>query len=172
MKLLAILIAILFQNICTAQSTFVVKTGKKANYTLEIPKEFTAMEAIGANVDLKFVDKNGASINTVVKKLPAGVKESQIIEMSYPSDATVKEQLEAQGLEEVKIIKRGMTLINGVNTYYQYYTTNVDGTTLYYHSINQFRKGNMIVLTFACQYSEKHNYMAYINRTINSLTHK
>ena len=84
MKLLVILTAILFHNICTAQSTFVVKTGKKANYTLEIPKDFTAMEAIGANVDLKFVDKNGASINTVVKKLPAGVKESQIIEMSYP----------------------------------------------------------------------------------------
>lgn len=45
---------------CTAQSTFVVKIGKKAKYTLEIPQKFTAMKSIGANVGLKFADKNGA----------------------------------------------------------------------------------------------------------------
>jgi hypothetical protein len=155
-----------------AQAEFTTKSGKKASYTIEIPDNFIAKEAIGANIDLKFSDENGASIITVVKKLPSGITDGQIIEMSYPSDAAVKNQLEASGFEGVNIIKRGMTIVNGINTYYQYYTANINGTILYYHSLNQFKNEKQIVLTITCEYSKKFSYMPYIFRVVNSLKHK
>lgn len=172
MKSIIAIIFLLFSYSSIGQVEFITKSGNKAKYRIEVPVSFKERATVGANIDLKFADANGASIITVVRKLPNGVGDKRIVEMSYPTNEAIMNQLEAGGLENVSIIKRGMTTINGVTTYFQYYTSNVNGVILYYHSLNQFYNGNMIVLTITCEYSNKFSYLPYINRITNSLTHK
>lgn len=163
--------AILFFQTANGQTKFIVRQGNKANYTIEVPSSFNLKETIGANIDLKYADKNGASIVTTVKKLPTGVRDEQIVEMSYPSNAQVINQFEANGMEDVNLIKRGFITINEVKSYFIYYTANVDGTVLYFHSLNQFKNGNMINLTVTCEYANKASYMPHTFRVVNSLKH-
>ena len=47
---------------------------KKASYKISIPTNYTIKEAIGLNVDLKFVNEQGFSIVSVVKNGPPGIK--------------------------------------------------------------------------------------------------
>lgn len=151
------------------QVSYSAERGKKANYTIEIPSTFVAKPVIGANVDLKFGNAVGASIVTVVRQLPVGMPDNFIKQLPNQTEYQAKEQMEASGLEDVTIIKRGIVVINGVESFYNYYTTKVDGVTLYYHSISQCVNRKMIVLTLTCEYSEKYSYMAYFNRVVNSL---
>lgn len=150
-----------------AQKTFQTIRGNKANYTIEVPSDYIAKEKIGANIDLKYVNAEGASIVTTVRTLPNGVTDDQISEMGKLSDEEVVNQIEANGMENVTLIKRGFLTINNVNSYFMYFS---DGT-LYYHSINQFKKGKIINLTITCEYSKKASYMPYIFRVTNSLKH-
>lgn len=154
-KIIFVLLSLLILKTSIAQTKFIIKQGAKANYSIEVPASFLPKETIGANIDLKFANKSGASIITTVKKLPINVRDEQIIEMSYPSDQQVKNQFEANGMEDVILIKRGFITINGVKSYFIYYTSNVDGTVLYCQSINQFKNGKMINLTFTFEYANK-----------------
>ena len=168
-KFFILLVSIFPFIFCHAQNQFQTVHGGKANYTIEIPNNFNSKNAIGANVDLKFGDKNGAAIVTVIKKLPPNVNDEQIAEMSYPSDLQVVNQFENNGMQNVSLIKRGFIFISGVKSYFIYYTASVDGTTLYYHTINQFVNGKMLNLTISCEYSNKASYMPYIYRIVNSI---
>jgi hypothetical protein len=155
------------QNTSIAQKTFQTVRGNKAHYTIEVPSDYSAKDKIGANIDLKYVNSEGASIVTTVRILPDGVKDEQITEMGSLSDAEVVNQLEANGMENVTLIKRGFLTINNVKSYFMYFTDE----TLYYHSINQFKRGKIINLTITCEYSKKGTYMPYIFRVTNSLKH-
>ena len=148
-----------------SQVTFKTIAGNKANYSISIPANYTSKTAIGANVDLKYVNSEGASIVTVVRTLPNGVKESDIDQMNIPSNQEFIDGLEANGLQNITVIKRGFIDINGVRSYFAYYRD----TELYYHTITQFRKGKLINLTYTCENSKRENYMPYIFRVVNSL---
>lgn len=150
-----------------AQVSFEIVQGTKANYSLSIPLNYVSKEAIGANIDLKYVNSEGASIVTTVRKLPVGVSDEQIVEMGSLADEDVINQLEANGMENVTLIKRGFLTINNVKSYFMYFTDE----TLYHHSINQFKRGKIINLTITCEYSKKASYMPYIFRVTNSLKH-
>lgn len=168
---LLILIPVLILETIIFQEKFDIQKGKKANYTIEIPSSFVAKSPIGANVDLVYVDKNGSSVITTVGTLPSGVRDEQIVEMSNLSDYQVVETIEANGMEGISLIKRGFITVNNVKSYYVYYTSSDRLSTLYYHSINQFKRGKMINLTITCEYSSKGSYMPYIFRIVNSLKH-
>lgn len=159
--------SILLTFIITAvgQVSFKTVYGKKATYSISIPTSYVTKEAIGANVDMKYVNSEGASIVTVVKLLPTGVTESDIDQMNTPTNQEFKDQLEATGLQNITVIKRGFIDINGVRSYYAYYRN----TELYFHSIMQFRKGKLINLTYTCENEKRDMYMPYIFRVVNSL---
>lgn len=152
-----------------AQQQFITIKGTKANYSIEVPKSYSQKSSIGKNVDLKYADYNGSSIVTVVKNLPSGVGDEQIKVLPLQPDYMFIEDLEADGMENVVIIKRGLKTINGVQSYYAYYNCIQNGTTIYNHTITQFKKGKLINLALTCSQAEKPSYMAIINRVANSL---
>lgn len=139
--------------------------GKKEKYKISIPKDYYKKEAVGANVDLNFINIRGFSIVSVVKDGPSGLRPSDIEYIASASDYDVKKGLEATGLSNIKILNKGLIEINGYPSGFIYYT---DGD-LYFHAITQFRKGKVINLTFTCTLSERNSNMAYIYRVINSL---
>jgi hypothetical protein len=162
---LALFCMLLLNNLVYSQVSFKKVQGNKANYSLTIPPDYFSREAIGANVDLKYADSEGASIVTVVKSLPSGVRESDIEQMALLSNQEVVDQLESMGMQNITIIKRGFIVINGVRSYFSYYR-DID---LYYHTITQFRKGKIITLTCTCDNNRRSSYMPYIFRVVNSL---
>ena len=147
------------------QITFNEVYGKKEKYKISIPKDYSRKEAVGANVDLNFVNNQGFSIVSVVKTGPAGLKSSDIEFMANASDYDVKKGLEATGLSNITILNKGLIEINDYPSGFIYYT---DGD-LYFHAITQFRKGKVINLTFTCSLNQRSSNMAYIYRVINSL---
>lgn len=159
---------ILFQDCVTAQIKFQTVSGNKGNYTLDIPPNYYLKESIGANIDLKFVNSDGASIITVVKKLPVGLAENFINAFNEVSDQQLVDQYESSGLENISILKRGFITINNVNSYFIYYTDGV----LYHHSIFQWKNGINLNFTYTCEYKNKALFMPYIFRVVNSLKHK
>jgi hypothetical protein len=171
MKLKAIAVCGLFFLIginANAQMLFNKVFGKKATYSIEVPKQYYSKEAIGANVDIKYIDKYGASVITVVKTLPQELGENDINQMNEISDYEFIDIMEAMGSQNISLIKRGFIYINGVKSHYAYYR-DVD---LYYHSITQFKKGKNFNLTYTCAYQEKESYMPYIFRVVNSIKWK
>lgn len=161
-----ILLLISFFNVTSfSQVKFKTIQGSKANYSITIPSNYYVKDAIGANVDIKYVNSEGASIVTVVRTLPSNVSESDIDQMNIPSNQEFIDQLEANGMQNINVIKRGFIEINGVRSYFAYYRD----TELYYHTITQFRKGKLINLTYTCEDAKREIYMPYIFRVINSL---
>lgn len=167
MKFTTLTIALisLFNVQIFSQVTFKTVQGSKANYSISIPSNYYVKDAIGANVDIKYANSEGASIVTVVRTLPSGVKESDIDQMSIPSNQEFIDQLEGNGMQNITVIKRGFIEINGVRSYFAYYRD----TELYYHTITQFRKGKLINLTYTCENAKRETYMPYIFRVVNSL---
>jgi hypothetical protein len=163
-QLLIFLVAVSFHGRAHTQITFSTVKGKKANYSLSIPPGYQSKESIGANVDIKYVDGEGASIITVVRTLSSNVTNQDIRQMAQLSDADFKDQLESNGMENITVVKRGITEINGVTTYYAYYRDD----RLYFHTITQSRFGKIINLTYTCEYARKDQYMPYIFRVVNS----
>jgi hypothetical protein len=139
--------------------------GRKATYSIEVPKQYSIREAIGANVDIKYVDKYGASVITVVRNLPQGASEKDINQMNEISDYEFIDIMESMGSQNITLIKRGLIYINGVKSFYAYYRDH----NLYYHSITQFKKRKNFNLTYTCAYEDKDSYMPYIFRVVNSI---
>lgn len=110
--------------IVNAQSDFRTVYGKKANYSFTIPSSFAPEKAIGANIDLKFVDE-GRAIVTTVMDLPDGVSDSDVGLVNEAPDHLFKHDLEAIGLSDVNVIKRGTTLIFKKTTAFSYYTSKI-----------------------------------------------
>lgn len=164
-NIIILLLALLSSSDLYAQLTFKTVKGTKANYSISIPSDYTLAKIIGGNIDIKYSNSEGASINTVVKNLPSEVSDNDIEQMNIQSDAEFVNQLESNGLENVTVIKRGMKIVNGINSCFAYYKD----AELYYHTIMQFRKGKLILLTFTCEYSKKGLYMPIIFRVVNSL---
>lgn len=152
-------------HILYSQVSFKTVEGVKANYSLSIPSDYFKKDAIGANVDLKYVNSEGASIVTVIKNLPPDIKESDIDQLTNETDQEFIDGLESTGLQNIEVIKRGLLIINGVTSCFAYYKDN----KLYYHTITQFRKGKLINLTYTCENDKRELYMPYIFRVINSL---
>lgn len=169
MKSPLLILLTLFSTITFAQQQFTTVKGIKANYSIEVPNSYIKKSIIGKNVDLRYSDNNGSSIVTVVKNLPSGVSDEQIKVLPLQPDYMFIEDLEADGMENVVIIKRGMKIINGIQSYYAYYNCMQNGSTIYNHTITQFRKGKLINLAVTCNQNEKSTYMAIINRIANSL---
>jgi len=109
------LVSILLASFVHSQASFKTVFGKKATYSISIPNNYVSKEAIGANVDMKYVNSEGASIVTVVKTLPAGVSESDIEQMNLQTNQEFKNNLEASGMQSITVIKRGLLEINGVS---------------------------------------------------------
>ena len=151
-----------FNSFC--QVAFNTIYGNKANYSISIPQNYYSKEAIGANVDLKFINSEGASIITVVRNLPFKISEKDIASLNLSSDQEFIDQLESTGLQNIRLIKKGLIKINGVTSYFSYYRD----SELYYHSITQFRKGKILNLTYTCEYFKREIYMPYIFRVVNS----
>jgi hypothetical protein len=139
--------------------------GKKANYKISIPSNYIKSDAIGANVDLKYVNNQGFSIVTVIKKAPTGTKPNDIKFILQSTDYEIKKGLEATGLSNLTILNKGLTEIDGHPSAFVYYT---DGE-LYFHGITLFRNGKVINLTITCTFRERNSNLAYIYRVVNSL---
>jgi hypothetical protein len=170
MRLLILFALIIVSLTCLAQEKFLLKSGTKATYTIQIPESFkTYTTTIGANIDLIFGDITGASIITVVRNISSDYTGDLLDEMASATIEELKNELEANGVENVNILKKGLTNINGRKTFYQYYTANANGESQYYHSIVQVIKNKLIALTQSCVNSKKSNYMPYFFRTLNSL---
>ena len=160
-----LLIAIVTVFDTTAQVAYKKVYGKKASYSVSIPAEYTPKKSVGENIDLNFIDSKGASIIVVIRQLPSGISEKNINDMLLIPENDFVNDLEAMGLENVTILKRGIRNINNVDSYYSYFTSNI----LYHHSIAQFRNGKLINLQFSCPKSLKDVYMPHIFRVVNSL---
>ena len=148
-----------------SQVIFKTIRGYKADYSISIPEKYFPRQAIGANIDIKYANSEGASIITVVKNLPAGIDEGDIKQMNSPTDQEFVDVLESSGMQNVSVIKRGFMVINGVNSYFAYYRE----AELYHHTVTQYRKGKSIHLSYTFDYSKKGSYMPYVFRVINSL---
>lgn len=148
-----------------AQVPFDKVYGNKGTYFIEVPKRYFPMSAVGANVDIKYSNDEGASIITVVKNLPSNVRESDINHMNDVSNYEFIEQMESMGMQNISVIKRGFIYINGVKSHYAYYRDDL----LYYHSITQFKKRKILNLLYTCEYHKKDLYMSYIFRVMNSI---
>ena len=169
MRILFFLIVAFLCNIGSrAQIPFNRVIGKKANYSLDVPGNYFSKSAIGANVDIKYINSEGASIITVVKSLPSDVRESDIKHMNDPSEYEFVEEMESMGLQNISLIKRGFLVVNGVKSHFAYYRDN----DLYYHSITQFKNRKILNLTYTCEYRSRDLYMPYIFRVVNSLRWK
>lgn len=151
-----------------SQIKFSTVQGKKDNYFITIPQNFYEKESIGENIDLKFSDKFFNSIITVVKRGPSGLKSTDVKIFKDQSDYEIIKGIEASGLSNLTLINRGFTYINDYPTYFIYYTNG----EMYFHSIVQFHKGNIINFSYNCSLSEKDIHLPYIFRVINSLKWK
>ena len=163
-----IILSLIYYLNSSAQISFLKISGKKANYSIEVPGDYYIKSAIGANVDIKYINSDGASIITVVKNLASDVRESDINHMNDPSDFEFVEEMEAMGLQNISVIKRGFLYINGNKSHYAYYRDNY----LYYHSITQLKNRKILNLTYTCEYRSRDLYMAYIFRVVNSIRWK
>ena len=162
---IALILLLFGYCVSNAQVSFKTVYGKKANYSLSVPSNYVIKSAIGANVDIKYADKYGASIITVVRNMSAVVSDSDIDQLNEASYSDIKESLESTGLQNITVINKGYTYINGRKSFFVYYKD----YNLYYHTITQFRKGKLINLTYACENSRRDSYMPYIFRVVNSL---
>jgi hypothetical protein len=156
---------LLFGEGLKAQASFKTVRGTKANYTISIPSDYQPKSAIGANVDLKYANTEGAGIIVVILKLEAGTKSDDVVIMNSTTDSQFVEQLEARGLMNVRVIKRGFIDINGIKSYYAYYRDD----EIYYHTITQFIQGKLLNLTYSCLYPQRDLYMPYMFRVMNSI---
>jgi len=150
------------------QISFKTVSGNKDRYSITIPQNFFEKESIGANVDLKFSDKFGNSIITVVKRGPSGIKPNDVKIFKDQSDYEIIKGIEASGLSNLSLINRGFTYINDYPTYFIYYTNG----EMYFHSIVQFHRGNIVNFSYNCSLTEKDLHLPYIFRVINSLRWK
>jgi len=163
---LVIILIALWYNSYSQVVSYRTTHGAKANYSIEIPSNYSPKEAIGRNVDLKYVNSEGTSIVVVVAPVNNGSSsEVDIEEMMNISDEKWKDMLESRGMENVTIIKRGILKINGVKSYFTYHKN----SELYFHAIMQIRDNKFVTLTITCFYKDKGLNLAMINRVVNSL---
>ena len=148
-----------------AQQSYKTVKGIKLNYSLTIPSNYDKKEAIGTNVDLKFVNQEGASIIIIVKNIPTTNSKNDIFQMNNISNEEFVNDLSFGGTEEVEILKRSFTLINNVNSFILDYKD----SELYTHSIMQYRNGKSILLNYTCPVNKKSSYLPYIFKVSNSL---
>jgi hypothetical protein len=47
-----------------SQTTFKTVQGSKANYSISVPSNYYSKDAIGANVDIKYANSEGASVGS------------------------------------------------------------------------------------------------------------
>jgi hypothetical protein len=141
--------------------------GKKANYKIEIPVNFIANDAIGKNIDLKYININdGSSIITLIELLPDYINEEDIPELNKVSEHEIKNSLESAGLLNIKILKKGMIYINGKNSFYKISTCNNE---TYTYTITQFKNRKDVSLTFTCGVDRVSYYLPILYRVIHSL---
>jgi len=165
-KYLIILVVIIFNKSNSfAQETFDKVNGIKGNYSLFIPSSYSKKETIGTNVDLKYINLEGASIITIVKKISNANTRNDIYQMKNISNEEFVNELSFGGTEEVEILKRNFTLINNVNSFILDYKD----SELYTHSIMQYRNGKSILLIYSCPVNKKSTYLPYIYKVSNSL---
>ena len=163
-KLFIISISIIINfSITFAQQIFKTITGNKTKYSLSIPSSYIKKETIGTNVDLKYINIEGASIITIVKDLPN--YNSDISQMRNISNEEFVNELSFGATEEVQILKREFTIINGVTSFILDYKD----SELYTHSIMQYRKSKSILLIYTCPLNKKSSYLPYIYKVSNSL---
>jgi ribosomal protein L30E len=164
-KLSIIILAITCSLNINAQQSYRTVKGIKSNYSLTIPSNYNKKETIGTNVDLKFVNQEGASIIIIVKNIPNTNSKNDITQMNNISNEEFVNELSFGGTEEVEILKRNFTLINNVNSFILDYKD----SELYTHSVMQYRNGKSILLIYSCPVNKKSTYLPYIYKVSNSL---
>ena len=160
-----ILLLIIFSSSLYSQLTYKTIRGSKANYSISIPTNYNIEENTNDNVDINYSNSEGSSINIVVIKLPSSVSEKDVTQLLKTTNQEFINKLNAGGIENVTIIKRGVIFINGIKSVLNYYKDD----HLYYYTVMQFRKGNAILLTYTCVYNKIELYLPVIKKVANSL---
>lgn len=155
----------LFTFNLNGQVSFKKINGIKANYSITIPENYSSKATIGLNVDFKYVNSDGASIVSLIKKIDKNLGDYELNELVEIDEIEFKNQLESTGLENLKINKRGFIEIDQRKTFYTIYN---DGVT-YFYSIIQFRSGTLVNITYSCLFQKRFEYLPVINRVLNSL---
>lgn len=148
-----------------AQHSYIIANGIKANYSISIPTNYYKKETIGTNVDLKFINSEGASIITIIKSIPKTNSKNNINQMKNISNEDFINELSFGGTETVEIIKRGFSIINGINSFILDYKD----SEIYTHSVMQYRNNKSILLIYTCPISKKSSYLPFIYKVSNSL---
>lgn len=167
MKILTTFIFIIILNACA----FAQKTMRSANYgyTIEIPDAFVKKPIIVKNIDLKFANSKGSSIVVVVKKLPQDAVNADVAVLSSFTNGQLVEILSAS-LDDVKIIKRGLTQINGVKAYYVDITHGKGNSMLYGSNYCLFKGGSQYTVTTTCSPKDRSKIGIYFFRAVQSLS--
>jgi hypothetical protein len=148
-----------------SQVSFFTVSGVKAKYRIDIPKGYSSAKKIGKNVDLKYENQDGAAIVTVVRVLESDIGDRLIDLINQQSNEQLKNQIEATGLLDITILKKGIISINNRKSFFTYYKDE----DFYFHSISQINGKILINITYTCPLSKRHLYMPYVNRVMNSL---
>ena len=150
------IITIIISTLCYSQTYWQSKNYK---YSIEIPKEFSKVSAIGSNIDFKAV-KELSSIVIAVNTLPPSLASYTLLEI-LGDLKTFSNEWEAgarEYMEEPKFLKYGETAINNLSAFWYDYKT--ERPTLY-SKVYQTKKDNILyTITLTCPISEYTLYQA------------
>lgn len=160
------------QNLLAQDDAYWTAYGKRMNYEVEVPSRFYYKKPVGKNIDLNFVDDRGNNINVLIVSFPGLTEKVTILDLASIPDELFVEDMEGIGLNNVRVIKRGITWYGGREYYFAYYTSAISGTygksIQYHHTISQVRGNTMIMLSYHCDFNEKTSEMPYIYRVMQS----
>ena len=169
---------ILVVALCTSQNLFAqdddfrTEYGKRLSYEVEVPCRFHYKKPVGKNIDLNFIDDRGNNINVLIVSFPGLPEQVTIQDMASMPDEIFVEETEGIGMNDVRVINRGLTWYGGIQYYFAYHTSVTSGaygkSTHYHHSITQIRDNTMVVLTYTCDFHKKDREMAHISRVMQS----
>ena len=171
-KLLLLVALCASQNLFAQDDDYWIAYGKRMNYELEVPCRFNYKKPVGKNIDLNFVDDRGNNINVLIVSFPGLTEKITIHGLASIPDELFVEDMEGIGLNNVRVIKRGITRYGGREYYFAYYTTSASGgngkSAHYHHQISQIKDNTMVTLSYSCDPIRKDREMPYIYRVMQS----
>ncbi len=125
---------------------------QKYGYSIQIPEGYNRQKIIGANVDLKYVNKHGGSVIMVVKKAP-NAKAPTIEDLLLLPDSF---WLKRFPYPEMKIIKKGKVFVDNTNGFFFTYIAKGSDQKIFYfyHNYIFLKNGYIYTLTTSCQKSQ------------------
>ncbi|MCW5914913.1 MAG: hypothetical protein KIT66_09920 [Chitinophagaceae bacterium] len=163
--LTAIVVVFCLKSFAQTQVTFLEHNSSKYNYKISVPSDFIKSTPKGANIDLKFVNKDGSNITVnVTQRLK---DEYGITAHDYSKDM-LQESFRANG-EKTLITYSEKLIISGQNAFLIEFINAVPDLDLKMMQCYFFYKNLAFVITATSETKKFSSYRATFLKTIKSI---